>query len=378
MASRSFDISTWKANLIWNISDALRFRGTRSRDVRAPSFRELFNPGRAIASFPVTNPWNPGVTDTADLLHFNGGNITLNPEVANTTTFGFVLQPTWNWSKGLRLSVDAYDITLKHGIANIGSSAPINSCFASHGTDPMCDSITGVGDAVSGFTDIQSITVGSENSEAFRTRGIDIEMAYRMQLARFSERLPGSLNFRILSTWLHDLTLQGSQTGSTCGGSLQGCVGTNYAGQVGSGGVDDTASFSEAPKWQANSTIGYEVGGFRATLQTRYVGAAKLYSDLIGPDDPRYASLVPLTANTDNSINKNRVGNYFTFNLSSSYEFTQPDAKSVEIFGVIRNLFDRHPAYAPPIPPGGGFTPTNPVYYDLIGRAFQVGVRVKL
>jgi hypothetical protein len=45
---------------------------------------------------------------------------------------------------------------------------------------------------------------------------------------------------------------------------------------------------------------------------------------------------------------------------------------------VVRNLFDRHPAYAPPIPPGGGFTPTNAVYYDLIGRGFQMGVRLKL
>jgi outer membrane receptor for ferrienterochelin and colicin len=147
-------------------------------------------------------------------------------------------------------------------------------------------------------------------------------------------------------------------------------VGTNYAGQVGAGGVDDTASFSESPEWQANATLSYSYGPFRTTLQTRYVGGAKLYVDLTGPEDGGYDPTL------DNSVNTNRVDDYFIFNLSGSYEWEIGGA-DVELFAMISNLFDKKPEIAPPLPPGGGYLVTNPVFYDTLGQRYRVGAKMK-
>jgi iron complex outermembrane recepter protein len=234
---------------------------------------------------------------------------------------------------------------------------------------------------VSGFSTITSITSGSLNAEAFKTRGIDFEAFYRFGLDQLVPAWHGNISLRVLSSYLKDLTLESSKRNApTAAAGLQGGVGTNYAGQVGSGGVDDSASFSEAPNWQSNATLSYSLGGFRATLQARYVGSAKLYVDLIGPDDPRYTpALVADTSTAGNkSINRNTIGSYTNFNLSGSYEFDAWSDAKVEVFAVVRNLFDRKPGIAPPIPPGGGYTPTNAVFYDMIGRMFQIGARVKL
>jgi iron complex outermembrane receptor protein len=48
----SGDYWTWKIGFDWRINDVLRLRGTKSRDIRAPTLYELFAP---INSVPV-NP----------------------------------------------------------------------------------------------------------------------------------------------------------------------------------------------------------------------------------------------------------------------------------------------------------------------------------
>ena len=377
-ASKKFDINTWKVNLQWSPVDWLRFRATRSADVRAPSFRELFFPGRDTPSFPVANPWT-GVNNNVDILRNGGGNYDLKPEQADTWTVGLVFQPA-GFLEGLRLSVDAYDIKLKDGIAPVSTGGITAACYASQGTDPLCDKIVGVGDPVTGFQTITSITSGSLNAESFKTRGIDFEVFYRFGLDSLVPSWRGNMSLRVLSSYLKDLTLESSKRNApTATAGLQGGVGTNYAGQVGSGGVDDSASFSEAPNWQSNATLTYTLDRFKMTLQARYVGSAALYVDLIGPDDPRYTPALVADASTagNKSINKNTIGSYTNFNFSASYEFDWGSRVKAEMFGVVRNLFDREPAIAPPIPPGGGYTPTNAVFYDMIGRMYQAGVRVK-
>src|SRR6187399_1223159 len=64
--SRTREFITWKLSGIWDTTDWLRVRATRSRDVRAAQFRELFEtyaPTVGGAFGTVTNPWNGGATD---------------------------------------------------------------------------------------------------------------------------------------------------------------------------------------------------------------------------------------------------------------------------------------------------------------------------
>jgi outer membrane receptor protein involved in Fe transport len=83
--SNSGTVETWKIGVEWEPVDWLRFRGTRSRDIRAPNLFELY--GAPQSSFQtVDDPANGGVRNLIPTLL--GGNTTLQPEEADTWTVG--------------------------------------------------------------------------------------------------------------------------------------------------------------------------------------------------------------------------------------------------------------------------------------------------
>ena len=121
---------TWKIGGIWDVTDEIRFRATRSRDIRAPTLFDLFAP--ASTSTNTLTDLHTGVT--ALTLFFRGGNNPdLKPEVGNTLTAGMVYRP--NWLPGASLSVDYYDINLTDAIytASPGNSAVQQECEDSGG-----------------------------------------------------------------------------------------------------------------------------------------------------------------------------------------------------------------------------------------------------
>ena len=378
VGEKSFDFTTWKASLVWDITDSFRIRGTRSEDIRAPSFRELFFPGRPTPNWTigVTNPWitpnpaGPWVADPngADLPRNGGGNPNLIPETAYTTTFGIVLQPG-GAAEGLRVSVDHYEIKLRDGVANIYTNGIINNCWESGGTSPLCDSIIPVNpaeNAVTGFTDYDAIITGSNNVGNFTVKGVDVEALYSFDVGRHN------LVLRMLTTYMQQLLVEDDNRGTLFGRTQQLAFnGTDYAGQVGSGGVDDIASFSESPELTGSLSVTYSADSFRATAQANYVGDAKLYNDLIDPTDPGWGVGVVNTLNVENY-----VGSYVNWTLSGSYSFPN----GIEIFGVVNNAFDADPKIAPPLTTGagnsgGGNNITNPVFYDSVGRRYRLGMR---
>ena len=105
-------VTTWKAGLTWDVSDWLRLRSTRSRDIRAPNIDELFDPG-TDGNGAVINPLN-GVAGFAHSRTV--GNPNLTPEIADTFTAGLALQPTWSWLSGFRASFDYYNIIINNVI----------------------------------------------------------------------------------------------------------------------------------------------------------------------------------------------------------------------------------------------------------------------
>jgi iron complex outermembrane recepter protein len=83
-----------------------------------------------------------------------------------------------------------------------------------------------------------------------------------------------------------------------------------------------------------------------------------------GPDDPAYD---PTRAN---SVNDNTVGGVIYFNLNGSMNFGAE--KNIEVFAQVNNLLNRSPPFAPQLA-----YPTNPIYFDQIGRTYRLGVRMK-
>ena len=112
--SISGSVETWKIGMDWHVNDDVRFRGTTSVDIRAPTLNDLFSP-KVSNSGPFLDPltnYNPGGIQT-----ISGGNPDLKPEVSRTYTGGVVLTPTF--IPGLTASVDYYQIKLKNAITSI-------------------------------------------------------------------------------------------------------------------------------------------------------------------------------------------------------------------------------------------------------------------
>lgn len=190
------DFVTWKVTGVWDATDWLRIRATRSRDVRSPQFRELYQTYAVRVGGPfgsVANPWNNGITDAANVT--TGGNIDLQPEKADTWTVGAVLSPQSGFMAGLRLSADWYQIEIKDAIAGppggIGAQNIVTQCF--NGLQQFCDLMTGEGTA-----DILSITSTAANLQGFTTRGIDFEAAYSAPVDN------GTVTARALVSYLYD------------------------------------------------------------------------------------------------------------------------------------------------------------------------------
>jgi outer membrane receptor protein involved in Fe transport len=132
--STSGSVETWKAGLDWRVNDSLRFRATRSRDIRAPSLFDLFQPTTVSGSgYTDLHTGFQGIVTTEF-----GGNPDLNPEKADTFTAGFVFHPVS--LEGFGLAVDYYNIKVKNAISNVdGRASNIQKiCEDSNGTSTFC------------------------------------------------------------------------------------------------------------------------------------------------------------------------------------------------------------------------------------------------
>jgi iron complex outermembrane recepter protein len=345
-STSSHTFSSWKAALTYDATDQFRLRATLSRDVRAAGFRELFLPRVTTPGTPggfpggINNPWNGNNQEA--YLSITGGNSNLEPEAADEASLGIVLS-----FDRLRFSGDWYEIDLKGAIAGAPSAqGVVDACFRLG--QIACNAIVTTGSGAS--TDIISVETGSINLAAYLTRGIDFEVNYDVPLKQGN-----GLNLRILSSYLYDMIID---TGL-------GDAPINYHGQTGPVGA--FGGFNTSPDWQATAWLTYAHSRFTTTLETKYIGAGLLNA-------LRFESPLGAATNTQlNSISDNSVDSRIYLSWSGSYDFQRGNdsGSRLQLFWVINNLLDKDP----PVAPGGNAFPTNPVFFDTIGRRFRAGVR---
>lgn len=330
--STSGVVTTWKAGLTYDITNSLRLRGTRSRDIRAPSLNDLFAPSSQFvnAFLDRSQPGSPQVPN----ITLNGGNPNLTPEIADTWTAGGIYRPSW--LSGLSLSVDWYKIDIRDAITAIGGQLLIDLCYGFNrpANPSACASIIPAPGAV-GLANATLLTSGV-NANNVAVEGVDYEASYRAPLSRISTSLPGSINLRLLVTQrLKDET-------NLPGDSVPPALGT-----VGS------------LKWRGLFTASYNVGPSTTTLTTRYLGPGKITNQ-------------PETSRTGIPAAFNKVDPVWYFELAQNYD-VKIGGTTVTLFGAIENLFDRKPE---PIPSSGTSFGTG-APYDLLGRGIRVGLRFK-
>lgn len=336
--SLSGGVTSWKLGLTWDVDNQLRFRGTRSRDIRAPNLAELFQAGNNLNQ--TIN--DPALNKSYSVQQFASGNPNLVPEKADTTTVGVVYRP--NWLPGFGLSVDYFDIKIDKAIYSNTAQAVINLC---QGGDALqCSFITrNAATAPINPGQITLVKLLPLNIGGEATRGVDFEASYHRNLSDIVSNWGGSLNLRMVGTYVAHRTV-------TIGG-----VTTEYAGQ--NANFDQNSQAVPSWRWLASAT--YDSDHVTVNLTERFIGAGKLNASWVQGVD----------------IDNNHVPAVFYTDLSLGFKIPE-FGKGAQVYFAVQNLFDRDPPVAP-IYGATGFlsTGTNGYLYDVIGRQFRAGVRLK-
>ncbi len=330
--SRSGGIWSWKAGGTVSLFNSLMFRGTRSRDIRAPTITELFAV-RAINVGPLVDQdtagraaANPGYNPAPQQVRtYTGGNADLVPEIGHTTTLGVSFTPTF--LPRFNLSVDYYDVEINGAITALSGSNLTGACRG--GNTSACARITR--DATGTVTEVQS---NQQNLAVFKTSGFDIEASYLLRLSDLSESLPGTLRVRALATHVREFVLD------------TGVSRVDSAGDVGSG------TGNAIPKWRGTLALSYQdkLVGFDARM--RYVGGGK--HNHLSVDNPATATLEGLV--------NNDISARVYVDLGAQFKVTD----QFTLWTNVNNVFDREP----PI------SPSQAMYYDAIGTYFTFGAKM--
>ncbi|HXR92742.1 MAG TPA: TonB-dependent receptor, partial [Steroidobacteraceae bacterium] len=331
--SGSGGIWAWKGGLDWSVSSDVRFRVTRSRDVRAGTLSERFDTSRGPGN--VTDPQS-GSTLPYAVSVINAGNPNVNPEKADTLTYGIVFQPTW--LDGFAASVDAFDIKIAGAIGQLGAQAIVDQCRL--GATQVCQQIVRGTD---GF--ISLIRNSYINMAQARARGEDFEFSYRHGI----HLLGGGEHFtaRLLASNMRELSTQ-----------QPGAAPVDRAGQTGPGGSGGTVS--GVPHWQGTATLQYERDQFSVAADERFI------------EHGTYDS----TWQQGRDIDNNHVAGVMYTNLQLSYRPIRRDRLTTEVYFDVSNLMNRDPPRAATF----GFTGstyTNTQLFDIYGRMYTLGVRVQ-
>jgi outer membrane receptor protein involved in Fe transport len=330
--STSGGVEPWKLGLVYEPTDGLRLRASRSTDIRAANLGELYQ-GSSQGTSSVTDPFNNNIP--TNVITGAVGNPGLVPESANTSTIGVVVttDPLFGgFLPGLVFSVDYYQININKAISTLTAQQELNFCF--NGSQQQCAFITRNPNGT-----LSRVALPFFNAAARQTKGVDFIADYSTSLS--------DLAFGYDAAWsLHgEVNYTGQFTTQ-----IQGATPVQLAGDI---GVNST------PKWTGQFSSNLVVDRFTWFLQERWIGGGKFDN----------------TNNNGLGIYPNNVGSVFYTDTSITYDIL-PD-RGLQAFFTINNLFDRDP---PPTPSFliAGSSYSNRTLYDLIGRQFTLGLRYRM
>jgi outer membrane receptor protein involved in Fe transport len=323
---------TWKLGADWHLTDDLRFRGTISRDIRAPTLNDLYAPTSVV----IVNNQDLLTGATNQVPSVNLPNPDLTAEIGNTKTVGVVYRPSF--APGLSFAVDYYNIKVKNAITTVQGFQPNiqNGCNL-NGVALYCDLIVRNSSNV-----VTSWLVRPVNLATIETHGVDFEANYAGQL--FGQ----AFSVRGLAAYQPHIRY------------IQPSVPTIDQGGVAFGSAGLTAS----PSWRLTGIANYAVtDALKVSVMYRWRNRMKLWGDPTVVWAPGEGTIAP----------------YGQASLNVAWELPTKGPAKGELFVNIQNLFNAIPpaANAPgtSTSPGGfgGFAITD----DPIGRYFTAGFRVK-
>ncbi len=184
--STSGHYATWKVGAVWQVDNDLKFRGTISRDIRAPTLYDLFQPQTTVYG----NFTDVKTGTTAFVPSINVGNPNLTAEVGHTWTAGAVYKP--HFLPGTTLTIDYYHTVIDNAITTVqGFNAAIEQACISDAASPYCALIQRNAAGV-----VTAYYIAPQNIAKVRTYGIDGEADYSTRLFGRAFSLRGLVNYQ--------------------------------------------------------------------------------------------------------------------------------------------------------------------------------------
>ncbi len=344
--STSGEVVTWKLGATWSPVRDVRFRATRSRDIRAPNLGELFNTGRS-GTGAVRDPQNGNAPTT--IVTRVRGNPDLKPEEADTTGLGIVYQPAW--LRGFGASVDYYKIEIDGAIVSLNNQAYVDRCFA--GETALCSFIERNAAGV-----ITAVAVLPANVLVQSTSGIDFELSYTFPLSSLVSSWNGTLALRGMATYVDSLKTVDDQS------IIEG------AGVNADSGAIGLANGLFVPDLRYLLSATYANDALSATLIARGVASGVYNNDFI-----ECAAGCPAATAAHPTIDNNHIDAVTYFDLSLNYSLLEDRC---EAFFVVENLLNEAPPQVAGTTNNGFYAGQgNADYYDRIGRIYRAGMRFK-
>lgn len=343
--------TTWKVGAVWAPVPSVTFRGTVAEATRAPNISELFDPGgqdyrsipdpcdidhldegsatraancAALLSGLGVDPTTFKDNKSATIAGVMMGNPDLGEEVAETTTIGMLLRPSF--APNLSVSVDWYDIKLTDAITTALPVEAAEICVDSPSLDnDFCglisrDPTTG---QINGFTR-QPVNVAN-----FRTEGYDFTVNYALDPSEFgASRNLGQFNFRVVGNKLEKITyihLPGSEP-------------------------DPELGEAERPEWTVNFDLTWQLNNLLVNYGFNYFDETYRYAyqqrranpNIVAPEYAKYDAR-------------------FTHDVYARYDFDS----GLSVYGGVNNLTNQKPDV------GATFYPVSAVgRYWFMGLSF--------
>ncbi len=350
---------TYKAQASWAPGDTVKMRAGMNRATRAPNVQELFVPqglglggSEDICAGPTpsataeqcartgvpTSRYGTILENPAGQYNtLGGGNPLLEPEVADTLTFGIVFTPPG--ISGLTAAFDYYDIQIEQTIGALGADDIVSTC-AETGNPALCSLIhRDVAGTLwlmpSGYTVTTQQNIGKLGAE-----GVDANIGYVQPIGNYS------LSLNLIGTY-------NMETSIDTGLYFYDCLG--YFGNQ---------CANPSPEWRHMARASFQTGPAIWSLGWRMIGAVE--------NDDQSSNPAIGNANNVALLEKNdiaTIGAQNYFDLAATYNVM----KGVQFTLGVNNIVDEEPPLAPGMQDndyGTGFYGT----YDPYGRYVHASV----
>ncbi|WP_138635176.1 TonB-dependent receptor domain-containing protein, partial [Pseudoalteromonas phenolica] len=370
-AIRAFDYSTFGQDETWKLGfkyapiDGLTLRGTISTAFRAPSIGDLFG-GQSTGYPPYTDPCNNWDSkDSNSNIYKNcsrdvgagfeqpngqvdrslsGGNPDLQPETADTLTYGFIYEPSF--VEGFSMTVDYFNIEMENVITSVGAQTIIDKCYEAAdggigGASSWCSTLSR-----NAIGTVSGVEATSQNLSVWEVEGVDFNFNYTTDLS----------NLTLKVDW------EGTHYMSWKDQSFEGQPIDENVGRATTGTIAD---------WKHTLSTSLRADDWSVTWVARYISESETSSIFDAKQDLAQGIANGVTGDALTALKQevdqqkldaadHTAEAYITHNVSVSYYVND----NFSVSAGIRNLTDETPPYFTDY----GDSNTDQYTYDTVGR----------